>query len=353
MKQLARISLGFFITLWATEGMALSVFCSERTDLVESLDHMQDGDRYSPRRWMVEDKSCFLELTRKATAKEYQNIYTDPRGVMHPIILMRLPDREQPVYTNFPPFEADEWTLAVDAKKQDVVKPTSCAAFDEYSGIFVMWARANAALWPKIPSYVEEPRHCIGNPFVDAGYIAERLLNKEIRALVHQNATLAIAAEFSRLLEPHSVEVTDLQTFAKLLPDTISEPWFFKLEHDLKYKLLSLKTLEINFMAKHLRDIQDDTNGGATSKLASGKEIGELVERHAQKLAEDMGHGLDLSDLALGAITSERLDATVVKTALHRPYLIKLLETADVFRFPNRVHRKNFVQNLKTHNPTH
>ena len=170
------------------------------------------------------------------------------------------------------------------------------------------------------------------SPQEDAEYIAERIIEEGGPRSVFQQISNTYAHIFTRELNAHSIKVIDAKRFAEMLPANLIQPWIKRSKVLCVDQLLKANTPD------------------QIAKISSGLDV-LLAKPHTLQAYEegDMSMGLTVAFSAFGAVIKVGREIEQSMPKLNEtPYLADILETDGIFRFPNRIWRKDFIAKIRS-----
>jgi hypothetical protein len=190
----------------------------------------------------------------------------------------------------------------------------------------------------------------------DAKYIASQIISDEFRTSVHDHYVRQSAKFISRDLAAKSIKVIDIDTFSNALKPHISGPSPARLEQILVDSLLGqIKPGKMEEIANYVRTnpIRAKPNHAATLDVAKTENV------PIEKTLEAIDSAIEDGSLTVGFGLSLVLFSTMISATTdpqnffydpEAPFMADVLATDGLFRFPNRIMRQNYIQEIRKAN---
>ena len=188
------------------------------------------------------------------------------------------------------------------------------------------------------------------SPETDAQYLADRLMSHNPQFFEGAVRGAHVVA-YSALLDERSVKIRDRARMAELFPDEMIE------RHLESVRKLMVDQMLIDFKPETLEGLVAylDAEIAAADDMLPLPLASDDVSANVDENRDDLQHRRYLLDgpsaMALtmqmvGAVVRIQYDAKVIPD-LNAPFVADMLETEDVFQFPNPIYRRDLIREAR------
>lgn len=192
------------------------------------------------------------------------------------------------------------------------------------------------------------------SPQTDADYIAAHFItDDDFQTMSRDMVVKAFAGRLSSALATRSVKIKDDDRFVALLPDTVSDSLFERLQKAASDKLVqSWEPAQLASVADHLRkmppvlqDVQSGANPDTEDRALSVEEL--QLKIAALEHDETAKNEIAMTAVVVMMISLVVQENSKIEIDLKAPYVADILEEDGVFSFPNRIARNDLIRELR------
>lgn len=187
------------------------------------------------------------------------------------------------------------------------------------------------------------------SPQEDAAYIADTLITDEFQTMMFDTGVKAFAGQMAGLLSERSVKIKDNAAYLALM----TKPYEAASNTDLRAiarDMLSKQPDDVLAnIAKHMRDEAIGVDNAAIAPPIALDDLPGAIEAafDEDKIVAEAG----IVGIVMGVIPAVLAEARSIDVALTDPFMAEILETDGVFQFPNRIARKDLINEIRAANP--
>ena len=192
------------------------------------------------------------------------------------------------------------------------------------------------------------------SPQTDADYIAAHFIkDNEFRTALHDMVVKAVAGGLSSALATRSVKIRDNNRFLALLPDTVSNSLFERVEKTAADQLVqSWDDLRLQSFADYLRKMPPVSKAGLSGANAETEKNALTLEEYTAKIAGLEHDDSFKNEMAMTAVGVMLIGLVMNETQkidinLKAPYVADMLQVDGIFNFPNRIVRNDLIRELR------